>query len=105
VSAEKHDPVAVGPLFRRLKDGDRPPVAFFIDGEPRTALAGDTVLTAMLNSVSALRAESGSVRAGFCQMGACQDCWVEVEGGGRVRSCTTPVEEGMRLLSSSEGGR
>ena len=28
------------------------------------------------------------VRAGFCLMGACQDCWVWTEEGERLRACT-----------------
>jgi len=30
----------------------------------------------------------GAPRAGFCLMGACQDCWVWMDDGGRVRACT-----------------
>jgi NADH dehydrogenase/NADH:ubiquinone oxidoreductase subunit G len=36
-------------------------------------------------------------RAGFCLMGACQDCWVAVEGMGRVRACTTLAQDGMAV--------
>ncbi len=36
-------------------------------------------------------------RAGFCLMGACQDCWVWTEEGTRLRACSTPVIEGMRI--------
>lgn len=89
------------PLFRRLRELDRPSVAFYIDGKPKTALAGDTVLTAMLNSVGVLRADAEGLHAGFCLMGACQDCWVDLEGGGRVRGCSTPVQAGMRLVTCS----
>jgi NADH dehydrogenase/NADH:ubiquinone oxidoreductase subunit G len=31
-------------------------------------------------------------------MGACQDCWVALADGRRVRACTTPVEAGMAVL-------
>ena len=68
-------PVSLARLVR-LGEADRPPVALLIDGQPAQALAGDTVLTALLTHVGTLRsAEFGPERrAGFCLMGACQDC-------------------------------
>jgi hypothetical protein len=90
--------------LRRLGEGDRARVGFFLDGEPRGALAGDTVLTAMLLHGARLRTSefSGQPRAGFCLMGACQDCWVATESGERLRACSTPLREGMRLLSARD---
>ncbi|MEO6015674.1 MAG: (2Fe-2S)-binding protein, partial [Polaromonas sp.] len=35
-------------LLQRLAETGRKPVAFVLDGQARTALAGDTVLTAVL---------------------------------------------------------
>ena len=68
----------------------------------RGALAGDTVLTAILASGHVLRkSEFGpEPRAGFCLMGACQDCWVWQEEGPRLRACSTPVTDGMRLRTT-----
>ena len=78
------------------------PIAFTLDGQPATALAGDTVLTAVLTQTSRLRRSefSGAPRAGFCLMGACQDCWVWTADGGRLRACTTVVEDGMELVTT-----
>ncbi|MCG7391597.1 (2Fe-2S)-binding protein [Microvirga sp. ACRRW] len=39
----------------------------------------------------------GAPRAGFCLMGACQDCWVSLVGGERVRACTTLAADGMAV--------
>jgi predicted molibdopterin-dependent oxidoreductase YjgC len=39
-------------------------------------------------------------RAGFCLMGACQDCWVWTPEGQRLRACSTTVEPGMRVLTT-----
>ncbi|MGX8011816.1 (2Fe-2S)-binding protein [Mesorhizobium sp. ORM8.1] len=87
----------------RLAERDRAEVQFFLDGEMRYALAGDTVLTAMLAPGHTLRnSEFGpEPRAGFCLMGACQDCWVWQEAGPRVRACSTPVTGGMRLRTTA----
>ena len=86
----------------RLAERDRAEVNFFLDGEMRFALAGDTVLTAMLASGHVLRkSEFGpEPRAGFCLMGACQDCWVWQDEGPRLRACSTLVTEGMRLRAT-----
>ncbi|MET2828565.1 (2Fe-2S)-binding protein [Mesorhizobium shangrilense] len=83
----------------RLTERDRAQLHFFLDGQMRSALAGDTVLTAMLTSGHALRkSEFGpEPRAGFCLMGACQDCWVWQDEGPRLRACSTLFSEGMRL--------
>ncbi len=87
----------------RLAERERSPVRFVLDGTEREALAGDTVLTAVLCAGNALRrSEFGPEgRAGFCLMGACQDCWMWQEDGQRIRACTTPLEDGMRLLTDA----
>lgn len=87
-------------LLRRVKATARGPVPFTIDGEPCTALDGDTVLTAILTTRSALRFNefSGEPRAGFCLMGVCQDCWIADAGGRPLRACSVLVEPGMALV-------
>lgn len=87
----------------RLAETERAPLRFVLDGSDHLALTGDTVLSAILSVAPALRrAEFGPERrAGFCLMGACQDCWVWQEDGPRLRACSTPLTEGMRLLSDA----
>ena len=87
-------------LFRRLVPRAGAPIPFTIDGEAAEAREGDLLLTAILLHRSSLRrVEFGDAdRAGFCLMAACQDCWVGLAGGGRVRACTTPVEPGMAVV-------
>jgi len=89
------------PILKRLTETARAPVAFTLDGAPAQALMGDTVLTAVLTHIDRVRRSEfgGGPRAGFCMMGACQDCWMQLEDGGRLRACTTFIEPGMRLLS------
>ncbi|ARP92289.1 hypothetical protein CAL14_20015 [Bordetella genomosp. 9] len=90
------------PLLTRLTEAGRPAVAFVLDGRPAHAMEGDTVLTAVLTQGNRLRETefSGEPRAGFCMMGACQDCWMMLEDGTRLRACSTFIAPGMRLLSS-----
>ena len=75
-------------LFKRLAETRRPALAFTLDGQPATGLLGDTLLTAILTCAEHLRGSDFSAerRAGFCLMGACQDCWVRLEDGRRVRA-------------------
>lgn len=84
----------------RLAETNRPPVSFTLDGRPVEALAGDTLLVAILATDGRVRmSEFGDgARAGFCWMGACQDCWVTVQGRGRLRACSTPIENGMKVI-------
>jgi predicted molibdopterin-dependent oxidoreductase YjgC len=87
------------PQMVRLAETGRDRVAFTLDGTACEGLLGDTVLTAMLVSGALLRHSefSGEARAGFCLMGACQDCWVDTDTGQRLRACSTALVPGMRL--------
>lgn len=73
-----------------------------IDGWEIGVTAGDSVLVAVLTHGRRLRELEfgGSPRAGFCLMGACQDCWVWRESGGRIRACTTLASDGMAIRTS-----
>lgn len=92
------------PLFRRLAETRRESVPFTLDGQALDALVGDTVLTAVLTHRASLRHTefSGEARAGFCLMGACQDCWVRTEAGERLRACSTFIMPGMRLVTHKD---
>ena len=98
---DAHHPPA---RFVRLAEADRPAITLRIDGQSATALAGDTVLVALLTQGRRVRdSEFGDgPRAGFCLMGACQDCWVDSESGERYRACSTLLMPGMRLLTQAE---
>lgn len=93
--------VTAQPLLRRVAETQRAPVPFTLDGRPVQALEGDTVLTAVLTHSAQLRRNefSGEPRAGFCLMGACQDCWIATADGARLRACSTFIVAGMALLS------
>ncbi|MGN8118111.1 (2Fe-2S)-binding protein [Labrys sp. 22185] len=84
-----------------MGETDRTPVAILINGESVSCLAGDTLLTAILLNGRFLRhSEFGDgPRAGFCNMGACQDCWLTLASGERIRACTTEVRDGMVVLT------
>jgi D-hydroxyproline dehydrogenase subunit gamma len=86
--------------LHRVRDAGRSSITLTLDGAAVTALEGDTLMTALLaGGAGHLRRSEfgGDHRAGFCLMGACQDCWVEVAGLGRVRACTTLAADGMEV--------
>jgi predicted molibdopterin-dependent oxidoreductase YjgC len=87
-------------MLTRLLDQDRPTIRLRIDGLEIEARQGDTLLTAILAAGlgHVRRSEFGDgMRAGFCWMGACQDCWVVVAGLGVRRACSTLAEAGMQV--------
>ncbi|KTB65904.1 ferredoxin [Pseudomonas viridiflava ICMP 13104] len=92
-------------LLKRLVERDRPALSFTLDGQPASGLLGDTLLTAVLTASEHLRGSdfSAEPRAGFCMMGACQDCWVRLGDGQRVRACSTLLEAGQTV--NREPGR
>ncbi|WID99011.1 (2Fe-2S)-binding protein [Bosea vestrisii] len=89
------------PLLHRLARTDHPTIPFTLDGVACEGRVGDTVLTAILTHTERLRLSefSASPRAGFCQMGACQDCWVVLENGERLRACSAALTAGMRIIT------
>jgi len=63
-------------------------IRLYVDGREASALEGDTLIVALLCQVRHLRHSEfdDGVRAGFCLMGAYQDCWVYTEEGERMRA-------------------
>lgn len=90
--------------FERVGETARPVIHITLNGEVVEVLAGDTLMTAILTHWGQLRvSEFGDgPRAGFCLMGACQDCWVRLQDGRRIRACTTPAADGMVVLTGAE---
>lgn len=90
---------AQGGRFVRLAETGRRSISISVGDQRIDTLEGDTLLTALLLAREHLRqSEFGDgPRAGFCLMGACQDCWVSLADGRRVRACTTMAEDGMVL--------
>lgn len=87
--------------FVRVAETQRPTFEFRVDGHAAQAAEGDTLMVALLAAQDALRDSEFDVgrRAGFCLMGACQDCWVWTAQGERLRACTTPAAPGMDIIT------
>ena len=87
--------------FRRRYRLAEQPLGFSLDGVRFEGRRGDTVLTAILSVQGKLRHTefTGEPRAGFCLIGACQDCHVMTDEGYRLRACTTLLEDGMAFVT------
>ena len=85
-----------------------PAVGFTFDGEPMSALPGQTVgaalLAAGIRSWRTTRNESRP-RGLFGGSGVCFDCLVTVNGDPGIRACLVQVEDGDDVRTQRGGGR
>lgn len=81
-----------------------PSVRFTFEARSLVARPGETVATALSAAgVSCFRrSRLGEPRGPFCNMGACLECTVSVDGEP-VRACLTPVREGMAVTAVVQG--
>ena len=69
-----------------------------VDGKEITALAGESIAAALAAAgirVHRYTAERSEPRGIFCAIGQCTDCVMTVNGIPNVRTCVTPVVDGM----------
>jgi sarcosine oxidase subunit alpha len=74
-------------------------VTIFFEGTPIKAFEGESLAAALYASgidVFRWTPKLGRPRGPFCMVGKCGSCMVEVDGMA-VRSCITPVREGMKV--------
>jgi len=81
--------------------GDAPEaeeVTVFLDGRPVTVEKGQMIAAALLDKgirINRYTRNNHAPRGIFCGIGQCTDCVMVVNGQRNVRTCITPVEEGM----------
>lgn len=81
-------------------------VTIHVDGRPLTVREGESLAAALWAAgISALRRDDFTAAdcGLYCGIGHCQGCRVTVDGYENVRSCLTPVREGMRVSLSATG--
>jgi len=79
---------------------DRRLVTITYAGQPLQAREGEPIAAALLAAgVQVFRKTSrrGEPRQLFCGIGRCTDCVMIVDGQPNVRTCVTPVRDGMRV--------
>ena len=85
-----------------------PTATILVDGEALVVHRGESLAAALLACGRRTLRHSpkrGEPRGMFCGMGVCYECLVTVDGRPNVRGCMTPVEEGMRVETSSRRDR
>ena len=75
-------------------------VTFYYDDKPLEGYEGEPIATALKeNGVSVHRytKKNHEPRGIFCAIGRCTDCVMIVDGVPNIRTCITPLKEGMRV--------
>jgi len=73
-------------------------VTLLVDGEVIKALEGEPIAAALIAAdrrVFRYTAKRNEPRGVFCALGRCTDCVMVVDGCPNVRTCVTPVRDGM----------
>jgi predicted molibdopterin-dependent oxidoreductase YjgC len=79
---------------------ERKTVTILFDGAPLPALEDEPVAAALLAAgirVFRTSKKRGESRGVFCAIGRCTDCMMTVDGVPNVRTCVTPVRDGMEV--------
>jgi sarcosine oxidase subunit alpha len=87
---------------------ERPRVSIFFEGRAIEAFEGEPIAAALeAAGIADLRYSHrfNQPRGIYCGIGQCQECVMIVDGVPNVRTCVTPVEEGMRIERQHGRGR
>lgn len=84
---------------------DQEYVTITVDGTPLQAVKGEMIAAALMaNGIMVHRhtIKKHEPRGIYCGIGQCTDCVMVVNGHPNVRTCITPVEDGM-VIETQEG--
>jgi predicted molibdopterin-dependent oxidoreductase YjgC len=82
-------------------------VRFTLDGREMTGLEGEPVAAALKAAglqVHRYTKKTRAPRGVFCAIGRCTDCVMVIDGTPNVRTCVTPLTEGMRVETQVGSG-
>ena len=80
---------------------NREKVTIYVNGEPIEAVKGEVVAATLLAAGYKTFRKTPKYhrpRGIFCAIGRCTDCALTINGVPNVRSCVTPVEDGMQIM-------
>lgn len=83
-------------------------VTIHYNGKPLKALEGETIAAALMShGIRKMRKtpKYKRDRGIYCGIGRCTDCVMVVDGQANVRTCVTPVKEGMTVETQIGYGR
>jgi predicted molibdopterin-dependent oxidoreductase YjgC len=84
----------LGPIVDRRK------VVIKVDGESIEAFEGEPIAAALVAAgvrIFRFTEKRNEPRGLFCAIGRCTDCVMTVDGVPNIRTCITPVREGMKI--------
>jgi predicted molibdopterin-dependent oxidoreductase YjgC len=98
------------PMNRRVENGLQRgrAVEIVVDGLPVRAFEGESVAAALLAAgtrVLRTTARHGAPRGLYCGIGLCFECVMTVDCRPNVRTCQTPVRDGMQVETQQGEGR
>lgn len=82
-------------------------IGILVDGDPVMAHEGESVAVALLASgrrIVRTTQRRGAPRGLYCSIGVCFECVMVIDGRPGVRTCQTPVREGMRIQTQTGEG-
>jgi len=82
------------------KPEEQKEVSFSYNGSSMTGYEGEPIMTALRAAgikVHRYTLRDHRPRGVFCAIGRCTDCVMVVNGTPNVRTCVTPLEEGMTI--------
>ncbi|MFA9396175.1 MAG: (2Fe-2S)-binding protein [Halodesulfovibrio sp.] len=88
-------------MFSTIFPRNTPLIVIEIEGVPLEVPEGTTVAAAIFGYAkqSDCRTSfvSGEKRSGYCFMGVCHECLVEIDGKPNQQACVITVREGMKV--------
>lgn len=101
-SARIKDHVILGSLE------ERPLVKITVDGKEIFGYENEMIAATLIaNGIKIFREteKKHEKRGIFCAIGRCTDCVMVVDGIPNVRTCVTPIKEGMKIETQKGNGR
>lgn len=87
------------PILGPLKEVKEVTISF--NGRQIKAIEGEPIAAALyakgIRVLRRTRLAGGEPRGIFCAIGRCTDCVMVIDGVPNVRTCITPVRDGMRV--------
>lgn len=77
-------------------------VSFTFDGKPYEGYEGEPIAAALKASgvmIHRYTTKRHEPRGIFCAIGRCTDCVMIVDGKPNIRTCITPLQEGMQVCT------
>jgi len=90
------------PILGKAKLGKQ--VTIEVNGQPIPALEGEPIAASLLAAgykVFRYTVKKGEPRGVYCAIGRCTDCVMTVDGRPNVRTCITPVVDGMKIKTQA----